>query len=187
MFVHVGHSGKMALADVSSMPPIAGFWDGGGWYPCISFWIATAGLLVTVLGFGMAWRQLRKTRSAAEAAEAAAQESAAKLAQVVTLAGLSRLCSLCGEAKRMLENRRRDAALVRLSDVRASLNELRGAEPQLFGPKVWQTLVMAAAESEASLRGEEEFDAAACLVSVAKIHDALSEKAGNASRKVGES
>ncbi len=83
------------------------------------------GILLSLLGFGIMWIQLVRTRSAAEAAERSASAAAEAIGRVDTVADIAGAIAGLKEIQLALRGARFETALLRAQTLRESLHRLR--------------------------------------------------------------
>jgi F0F1-type ATP synthase assembly protein I len=92
-------------------------------------WVQTnsnvVGILLSLLGFGVTWVQLIRTRNAAEAAERAATAAAEAIGRVDTVADIASAIAGLKEVQLALRGARFETALLRAQTLRESLHRLR--------------------------------------------------------------
>jgi len=83
------------------------------------------GILLSLLGFGITWIQLARTRSAAQAAERAASVTADAIGRRDTIADIASVIAGLKEVQLALRGNRFETALLRAQTLRESLHRLR--------------------------------------------------------------
>lgn len=119
------------------------FWDGYSNYNVSMFVIACVALLVSVVGFLIALRQISKTRKAAVAAQEASASTSERLVSLSAIVETSELCALASEVVQLLRSKERKAAALRAFDLRLGLAQLRfsdGGAP-LLRNEAWQATI----------------------------------------------
>lgn len=112
------------------------FFKGGRAFNVSSF-------LLTIVGFFITFRQLRKTRDAALASEIATNRTTSEISRVVTVADLSRFRGYANEVLGLLRHKNLPAAAIRVSDLRNGMVQLRASPlcSNLQPAEEWQKLV----------------------------------------------
>ena len=88
-------------------------------------WIAVASTIVSIVGLGVAFWQLAKTRRAAEAARTAANDAHEAVRRSLLLSELSASTASMVALKDLIRAGRDEAALLRVSDLMNQLLQLR--------------------------------------------------------------
>lgn len=91
----------------------------------LGFWFNVVGLLITLVGFGLTWRQLKKTTSAAEAAKREANRIEVTLKRYDAAQEISQAHYALRTAKRHFSNRAWSDGGESYEDVRRSLLSLK--------------------------------------------------------------
>ena len=125
--------------------------------------LSMMGLVVSLAGFGIAFWQIRRTRSAAESAERAASEAREGISFVTSISDLSQIISQMEQIKELHRNREWDRANDRYTPLRQLLTSARARLPdetaEVFTRAIIQLREMEK-ESNNALSGESSIPSA---------------------------
>jgi len=148
-------------------------------------WASLIGTVVSVVGFGVAIWQLRRTAKAAKAAELASTLARAAVSESVLLTELASCIRSIEEIKAHLRTNRLESALLRVIDTRSSLVQFRSMQKSAQLRQAVLDALTQLAELrdllEGSLAtGRSEVDTVEAIRALSGSSDVLNEWLGNA-------
>jgi hypothetical protein len=170
------------------------FFEGGTAYNVWTFVITATGGVLTLIGLGVAIRQILRTRRAAEAAQQAASAASHQIGAISTLVDLRKLCGRINETIILVREKNYRAAALRAGDVRSGIAETRNNThaASYLTPRRWREIAMnlqsvqEQLEVQAAGRRDEQFSEVRCVHALNDILEQFTSASARALEAAGE-